>query len=133
MYFDAGTGRGKGVEIKVTDARGENLLPVVLRRKQLTPFGTYELANVTNNYGELFACKAAMQIALKQESRRVFGDSALVVKYWSRGVYKKNQLGSETIKLIKATARVRKQFETKRGKLALISGGHNPADLGFHR
>src|SRR5574340_743348 len=33
IYFDAGTGRGKGVEVSVVDEAGRNLLPEIMPKK----------------------------------------------------------------------------------------------------
>jgi len=131
IYFDSGTGRGKGVEIRVTDEKGKDLLHTVFRRKDLTKFGTHAAPEATNNYGELLAAYHALRIALKRKSSSVFGDSALVVNFWSRGHVRKD-VSIETEALAKKTAQLRKKFEAAGGKIKRISGDHNPADLGFH-
>jgi ribonuclease HI len=120
IYFDAGTGAGKGVEVNVTNEKGEGL-----RAKQLLKGGT-------NNFGELLACKYALQIALKTGVKEVFGDSRLVIDYWSKG-YIKKELPKETIDLAMEVKKIRYEFEKAGGKIEQISGGKNPADLGFHR
>ena len=133
IYFDAGTGRGQGVEISVTDEKGNNLLDTILPKKYINRHGKHLIAgNVTNNYGELLACKYALMLALKEQVMRVFGDSNLVIAYWSKG-HIKNEVATETIELAHVVANLRHEFELKGGKIAHISGDDNPADLGFHR
>ena len=132
IYFDAGTGGGNGVEVSVTDERGNSLLHEVLPRNQINRFGkSWIFGNVTNNYGELYACKIALQIALKRDIKKIFGDSKLILDYWSRGFIKRDTR-RESINLAKETAELRKQFEASGGELGYIDGGMNPADLGFH-
>ena len=126
IYFDSGTGAGNGVEIQVADKNGKSILKENLGH------------DVTNNYGELMACKKGLEIAitrLRQGSgvaKKVFGDSKLVVEYWSKG-HIKYEVGEETVNLAQEVKILRKKFESKGGKIFLISGGANPADLGFHR
>jgi ribonuclease HI len=133
IYFDAGTGGGKGVEINVTDNRGNGLLWKVLPESKLNEKGHYLIRdNVTNNFGELLACRYALQIALESGTMKIFGDSALVLDYWSKG-HVKNDKKAETIALADEVAHLRKEFENRGGRLAQISGGANPADLGFHK
>lgn len=120
VYFDAGTGAGNGVEIKVTDENGKALAEKTLGK------------DVTNNFGELLACKHALEIALKKNIKKVFGDSKLILDYWSKG-YIKRTMNKETIDLADEVKKLRYAFEKKGGKIQHISGGSNPADLGFHK
>jgi ribonuclease H-related protein len=134
IYFDAGTGRGKGVEVSVTDERGTNLLHKAVQKGVLNRFGKHLVPHeATNNYGELLAAKHALTIALKTGAKRVLGDSALVVNYWSRGIVRKDRVDARTAKLAASVARLRKKFEAQGGIVARVSGDDNPADLGFHR
>lgn len=121
VYFDAGTGAGNGVGICVADKTGKKMIKKLLGH------------DFTNNYGELLACKHALKIALKTGQKNVFGDSKLVVDYWSRGFIKKDNLPEETVKLSMEVKRLRYKFESAGGKIELISGDDNPADLGFHK
>ena len=90
IYFDAGTGAGNGVEVSVTDKTGKSLLCDILDTKDINKNGFQLLGQgVTNNYGELLACKYAIEIALKKNEKKIFGDSRLVVEYWSKGFIKK--------------------------------------------
>jgi len=134
IYFDAGTGRGEGVEIKVTDEKGVALLPEIMPKGQMSIRGTHTIAReVSNNYGELLACKYALMLAMKTGAKNVFGDSRLVLDYWSKGYIKKETLPRETLSLAYEIAALRKKFESEGGILRHISGDDNPADLGFHR
>ena len=133
VYFDAGTGRGDGVEINVTDHHGKSLLGLVLPKAKITKFGTHGLWNATNNYGELLACKYALDVAEKTGVKTVYGDSKLIIEYWSRGIIKRKEVAQETVKLADVVVLVRRKFETGGGKIVRISGDDNPADLGFHR
>ena len=120
--------------MSVTDEKGINLLHRVVHKSALNRFGKYLVGpKATNNYGELLAAKYALTIALKTGVRRVFGDSALVVNYWSRGVIRKKHVDARTVKLAAAVARLHKKFESQGGRVERISGDDNPADLGFHR
>jgi len=133
IYFDAGTGGGNGVEINVADARGNGLLWKVLPERDLDHQGHFIVGGrVSNNFGELLACKYALLIALQEGVKKIFGDSALILNYWSKG-YIKQDLDQKTISLAQETAALRRQFESAGGQLLKISGGANPADLGFHK
>ncbi|MBI2889087.1 MAG: ribonuclease H family protein [Candidatus Liptonbacteria bacterium] len=131
IYFDAGTGRGEGVEISVTNEKGKNLLHKAISKVELTR-GKHLLGKeVTNNYGELLACKYAIEIAMAENIKKVFGDSKLVIEFWTRWRIKKD-VPEETFKLAREAAGLRKEFEEQGGEVIRISGDDNPADLGFH-
>ena len=133
IYFDAGTGRGNGVEISVTDEKGKDLLETIMLQEHINRHGKHLIPrNVTNNYGELLACKYALLLALREGITRVFGDSNLIIAYWSKG-HIKNEVAADTIALAFEVAKLRREFEAGGGKIAHISGDDNPADLGFHR
>jgi ribonuclease HI len=133
IYFDAGTGRGDGVEASVTDERGKDLLYLVLPKKQINRFGKQNVSgDTTNNYGELLALSHALRVAKKLRVKKVFGDSQLVIKFWSRGVMKQKELPAKTARLVREVAKARKIFETAGGSVAYVLGSVNPADLGFH-
>lgn len=132
IYFDAGTGRGSGVEISVTDERGKNLLHKALPKAGLNRFFKHEVGGeATNNYGELLACKYAIEIAMKEGVKKVFGDSSLIVDFWTKWRVKKN-VQEETFELAREVAGLRKKFEDTGGEVLRVSGDDNPADLGFH-
>ena len=99
IYFDSGTGAGNGVEINVTDKTGKKLLHKILDKEKINEKGHHFAdEGVTNNFGELLACKYALQIAIKDKIKKVFGDSKLVVEYWSKG-HIKYEVGEETVNL----------------------------------
>jgi len=132
VYFDAGTGRGEGVEISVTDKDGKDLLDKVLRSELINKYGKHLLPSEhTNNYGELLACRYAIDIAKIIKEKYIFGDSKLVIDYWSKGFIKK-EINEKTKKLAHEVTFLRQKFENNGGKIILISGDDNPADLGFH-
>ncbi len=135
IYFDAGTGRGDGVEISVTDERGRNLLHKAFSKADLNRFGKHLIKNpeATNNYGELLALRSALEIAAKENVKKIVGDSKLVIEYWSQWRIKAKDLPEETVALAREVASMRKAFEEDGGIIERISGGENPADLGFHR
>jgi ribonuclease HI len=133
IYFDSGTGAGKGVEISVTDQNGNSLLDEALGKGEINKRGNHWIKDgSTNNFGELLACKYALEIALKKDIEKIFGDSKLILDYWSKGYIKKDK-NEETIALAEEVKKLRYEFEKKGGKLGHISGGSNPADLGFHK
>lgn len=133
IYFDAGTGRGIGVEVRVTDEKGNNLLHHVAPKDYINSFGNYLAPKgSTNNYGELFGCYAALKIAIDNNIKNIFGDSKLVIDYWSKGHIKSN-LPAATIKLAEMVKELRTVFEKNGGRITHVSGDINPADLGFHR
>jgi viroplasmin and RNaseH domain-containing protein len=134
IYFDAGTGRGNGVEISVTDEKGKNLLHKTLSKGDLNRFGKHRVENdsATNNYGELLALRYALEIARKEKIKKVFGDSKLVIEFWSQWRIKRKELPEETVELADEVSALREKFEESGGSVERISGDFNPADLGFH-
>jgi viroplasmin and RNaseH domain-containing protein len=135
IYFDAGTGRGTGVEISVTDERGQNLLHKTFSKNELNKFGKHliEHSEATNNYGELLALRSALEIAAKENIKKIFGDSKLVIEFWSKWRMKAKNLPEETVALARVVAAMREAFEENGGTIERISGAQNPADLGFHK
>ena len=133
IYFDAGTGRGDGVEISVTNEKGDNLLQKILPKKKINKHGKHLiLKDVTNNYGELLAMKHALELALKLGIKSIFGDSKLVIDFWSQGSIRRAQVEPETVRLAAEVQKLRSSFESRGGKVGRVSGADNPADLGFH-
>jgi len=134
IYFDAGTGANYGVEINVTDEMGHSLLGKILPKTHLNRRGHHWIfKDVTNNFGELLACKYALQIALKEGIKKVFGDSNLILEAWSKGFIKSKNKSSDTINLVAEVKKLRDGFEKEGGKMEYIPGVSNPADLGFHK
>ncbi|MGL4393242.1 MAG: viroplasmin family protein [Fusobacteriaceae bacterium] len=133
IYFDSGTGRGIGVEIRVTNLSGNSLLEKYFPEKT-NEYGNIALGeNRTNNFGELAALYHALDIAMREKNYKIFGDSNLIIYFWSLGRYNKSELPEETIKLINIVMERRKVFESEGGKIDFVSGDINPADLGFHK
>lgn len=134
IYFDAGTGRGIGVEVRVTDKIGNSLLEEYLPKEMVTVHQNYLApAGSTNNYGELIGLYLAIDIAVKKRALKIFGDSNLVIKFWSKGAYNRENLNEKTISLIEKVIEKRKKFEKLGGTVEHVSGDINPADLGFHK
>ena len=134
IYFDAGTGRGIGVEVKVTDETGFNLLSLVVPADKINPFGNYTAKEgSTNNFGELLGCYIALKVSEKKENLLIFGDSKLIIDYWSKGIIKRESVAEDTVTLADKVKILRENFESRGGKILHVSGDHNPADLGFHK
>lgn len=141
IYFDAGTGRGRGVEVRVTRSNGTSLLDYLVKERKdvidffnkkgwkINEFGNIELGKeYTNNFGELLGCYIALIISNIVKTDKIFGDSNLVIKYWSENNCKiDNEL---TVKLSKRVSEMKKYYGVK---ISHISGDINPADLGFHK
>ena len=101
-------------------------------KKKLSRHATHLLGNsATNNYGELLACKYAIEIAMAEDIKKVFGDSSLIIDFWTKWRVKKD-VEEETFDLAREVAGLRSEFEKQGGEVIRISGGENPADLGFH-
>lgn len=132
VYFDAGTGRGIGVEVKVTDKDGNNLMSDIVPPELINEYGNYNPDGKTNNYGELMGLYIALKYAIKHNIKNIYGDSKLVIDYWSLGRYKSN-LPDETKILIQKVTTLRTEFTKHNGTVEHISGDINPADLGFHK
>ncbi|WP_410207909.1 viroplasmin family protein [Fusobacterium sp.] len=134
IYFDSGTGRGIGVEVRVSGADGNSLLHFNSYGYQVNEFGNIHLGkSKTNNYGELLGLYLAIDIAQQCNCTHILGDSNLVIYYWSRGMCNKSTLPDETVELIEKVVEARKRFEKNGGIVKYISGDYNPADLGFHK
>jgi len=134
IYFDAGTGRGIGTEVRVTDKYGKSILDKFVPKDKINEFGNYlTKEGSTNNFGELLGCYIALNIALKEGVKNIYGDSKLVIEYWSNGRIKSENVTEDTVKLAKKVVKLRKEFEKLGGKISHVSGDINPSDLGFHK
>ena len=73
--------------------------------------------------------------ATKLGSKHLYGDSKLVLDYWSKGRVSKDKRADDPdlASLASLTKKARARFEKDGGTLGRISGGLNPADLGYHR
>ena len=63
----------------------------------------------------------------------IYGDSKLILDYWSKGLFNRDKLEEETVELIEKVTEMRKEYEKNGGRAEHISGDYNPADLGFHK
>lgn len=134
IYFDAGTGRGIGVEVRVVLKDGTPLLEKYLPKEKVNNFGNYLAPKgATNNFGELIGIYFALKIAEKEEIYNIYGDSSLVINYWSKGHIKKDNVAEDTYNLAMKVKTEREKFERRGGQVSHISGDFNPADLGFHK
>lgn len=134
IYFDAGTGRGIGVEVRVTDVNKNSLLSSIIPKNLINSFQNYQLSkNRTNNFGELVGLYFALKYALKNNIKTICGDSKLVIEYWVNLRYNAENIDEDTIELIHKTNKLYLKFKENQGKLIKISGDINPADLGFHK
>lgn len=144
IYFDSGTGRGIGVEVRVTDENKENILDKISPNSleellKNTTWKKNEFGNIqfegrkTNNFGELVGFYLALNCAKLLKCNLILGDSCLVIDYWSLGQFHENNLELETINYINKVIQLRKEFEKNKGIVRHISGDVNPADLGFHK
>lgn len=136
IYFDSGTGYGRGTEVNVTDAEGRPLAYLVAPEGRITPEGTVLLSpGRSNNYGELLACLLAIRVARMLGRKVICGDSRTALDYWSKGHVKEELIREDPDlgRLVKMTVQERAAFEKEGGVFFHVPGNRNPADLGFHR
>ena len=135
VYFDAGTGRKIGMEVRVSDYMGNSLLEELHEyRDKINEFGNYNLGeNLKIQYGELYGLYLALMIAEQKNILKIAGDNQLVLSFWSMGNYNPKKLNYETVELIEKVVELRKKFSLRGGILFYVRGGLNPADLGFHK
>jgi ribonuclease HI len=87
-----------------------------------------------NNGAELMALVAGLRIALaRPEITKIYTDSQLLLMYWTKGYFKKENLDPRKQTFIEESIQLRKLFEARGGELLKISGKDNPSDHGFHR
>lgn len=95
-----------------------------------------DVASQQNNGGELLALLAGLRISLKSNYTEIKIDSDLLYKWWSIG-----RVNAKTLqkmdplkkKYINECVTLRKEFESRGGKITKIPGNVNKADLGFHK
>lgn len=137
IYFDMGTGRGIGSEIRVTNYLGESLLYELENYKLLiNEFGNLNLGNNKDTqYGELYGLYLALLIAKQNKNNNSYsfiaGDNMFAIEC-SLGKYNNKKFEPYKLDLIKAIIELRKELE-KKYKICHIPGNKNPADLGSHR
>lgn len=99
----------------------------------------------TNNFAELYGlylalCFAGNRISQgnafsdpveKERFYHIYGDSELVIRWWSTGHVNIND--EKTVFLSKEVMKLRLIYENNGGRIIKISGDINPADLGFHK
>lgn len=93
VYFDSGTGRGRGItEVRVTDKDKNSLLNHLITPKfeeflkskgwKINEFNNIELdPDKSNNYGELLGLYLALEIARKLGYTDVYGKENCLIKY----------------------------------------------------
>ena len=134
IFFDSGTGGDKGTRVNVTSFDKTRLAVHFPEDAIYDDDGLMILPDKTNNYGELYALKLAVEYALEHDIKNIYGDSKLVIFYWSMGKYNEaNMTKMDTIELIKETSAIRRKFYEAGGRVTYISGDLNPADLGYHK
>lgn len=135
IFFDVGTGRGIGEEVRVSDFEGNSLLNKLEEYTGLiNQYGNYNLGKINNtNYGELYGLYLALLIALRNNIYKIAGDSKTVINQWSKGEIILSKILPYEQELIYKVIDLRKEFETKGGEVCYINASLNPADLGFHK
>ena len=84
IFFDAGTGRGRGTEVNVTDRKGVPIVHLAKPKFPLTEFGTVLCQKEKPIIWELLGCFYALRIANANQIKSIYGDSDLVISYWSK-------------------------------------------------
>jgi len=64
----------------------------------------------------------------KNGIKSIYGDSKLVIDYWSKGKMKKTELPEATVKLGEMVIKLRIEYEKKGGKVLHVSGDINPVE-----
>lgn len=139
IFFDSGTGRGRGVEVRLVDKDKKSLMHLIKNHKvykNLKEYGWYinEFDNLEigkdfhNNFGELMGCYLALIIAKENNYNKIIGDSKLVIDFWGKGIC---NIKSELTLYFSSLAG--ELYQNYDGTIEYISGDINPADLGFHK
>lgn len=100
-----------------------------------------EIGNVktTNNFGELVAfilsCIYVLEKVKNNENypNKIFGDSNLILSYWSKGAFNGKGLSKDTKGMIMEAVKLREKLEALGVEFLHVSGDFNPADLGDHK
>lgn len=137
IFFDMGTGRGIGAEVRVTNAKGESLLNKLENSSNLliNEHGNINLGeNVSTLYGELYAFYLALLIVnISEEYKAIAGDNISALKCYYEE-YNKNNFSHHELDLINAILKLKDKINNKfKLEIFYVSGNINPADLGFHR
>jgi ribonuclease HI len=88
-----------------------------------------------NNYAELLSFLFTLRIAnVNKEVKEIKSDSDLIIKYWSNPEHNTNMTKDDNKnKYIKECKKLRKIFESNKGKITKVDGKVNLADLGKHK
>jgi ribonuclease HI len=90
-----------------------------------------------NNTAEMISLLFALRVAKEVESiTTIYSDSSLMIDYWSLGKINsktRSSMDKKKLEYILECTSLRKEFESRGGKVLKISGDKNPADLGYHR
>ena len=135
IFFDVGTGRGIGEEVRVSDFAGNSILNKLEEYNGLiNEYGNYNLGKINNtSYGELYGLYLALLIALENNIYKIAGDNQTVINQWSKGEVVETKVLPSELELIKKVIKLREEFEAKGGEVCYINASLNPADLGFHK
>lgn len=88
-----------------------------------------------NNGAELVAFTLGLELAQQYKAIKVYTDSELLLKWWSKGhvnMKTKKKMDPKKLEWIQRCTTARIAFEKTGGKVEHISGKENPADLGWH-
>lgn len=138
IFFDMGTGRGIGAEVRVTNAKGESLLYKLENSSNLliNEHGNINLGkNVSTLYGELYAFYLALLIVnISGEYKIIAGDNISALNIYSKGEFNKKKFSHHELDLINAILKLKDKINNKfKLEIFYVSGDINPADLGFHK
>ncbi len=122
----------------------KDLFPDCTLREEKLPVGIRTIAIVTcdtinkmkNNAGEVQAMAMGLRIALSTGIKKLYTDSDLVFKYWSKGIIApatKAKMDKQKLAYIMEAVNKRKELEADGGAVLWISGDCNPSDLGYHK
>lgn len=137
LFFDMGTGRGIGAEVRVTNSNGDSILYKLENHSNLliNEFGNINLGNnVSTLYGELYAFYLALLIVDSSTYyKAIAGDNINALKCYFESHNTKNFSHYE-LDLINAILKLKEKINEKINlEIFYVSGDINPADLGFHR
>ena len=101
---------------------GTSNIHLALDEEFITAEGNYRLKNRTNNFGELTGLYLAIQVAMKLGQKKIFGDSKLVIEYWSKGYIRKEKAKDpDLMELVQKTKTLRQQYEKQGGEVLRVS------------
>ena len=87
------------MEVRVVLKDGTPVLDKYLPKEKINDFGNYLLPKeqqiISENWRDVFC----LEIAMKENILNIYGDSSLVIDYWSKGFIKKNNVSENTYNL----------------------------------